>query len=387
MIEFLSPVSKAVVAHREILPPGVLGKQIEAHVRQGELPSLHQVKFALLGVKENRNDENYLGEAINFDSIRKSLYGLYPGNWSEKMIDLGDIEAGDSVQDSYFAVKTVVAALLANKTIPIIIGGSQDLLYAQYRAYDEKGEMINLVNIDHRFDLGDAEQPITNKSYVGKIIVDKPYNLFNYSVLGYQSYFNPPAEIALMDKLYFDAYRLGTVTKDITEVEPILRDADIVAMDVSAIKSGEMSYKYHNSPNGFDSREVCAIARYAGISNRVSSFGLYELKEFSGAESAATLVAQIIWYFIEGVNFRIDDEDFSNESFYKTYQVPVADEILTFKKSNKTGRWWIELPFISNVNNKLKRQTLLPCTYGEYLSATNQEIPERWFKARQKNEV
>jgi arginase family enzyme len=387
MIEFLSPVSKSVVAHREILAPGVLGKQIEAHIRKGELPSLHQVKFALLGIQENRNDENYLGETIHFDTVRKSLYGLYPGNWSEKMVDLGDIEAGESIQDTYFAVKTVVEALLVNNIIPIILGGSQDLLYAHYRAYDERGEMINLVNIDHRFDLGDAEHPITNKSYVGKIIVDKPYNLFNYSVLGYQSYFNPPAEIALMDKLYFDAYRLGTVTKDITEVEPILRDADIVAMDVSAIKSGEMSYKYHNSPNGFDSREICAIARYAGISNRVSSFGLYELKEFSGAESAATLVAQIIWYFMEGVNFRIDDEDFSNENFYKTYQVPVHDEILTFKKSNKTGRWWIELPFISNVNNKLKRQTLLPCTYGEYLSATNQEIPERWFKARQKNEV
>lgn len=387
MIEFLSPISKAVIGHREILAPGVLGKQIEAHVRKGELPSLHKVKFALLGVKENRNDENYRGETVSFDAVRKSFYGLYPGNWSEKIVDLGDIEPGNTIDDTYFAFKTVLAALLESNIIPIVFGGSQDLLYSQYRAYDAKGEMINLVNIDHRFDLGDAEHPITNKSYVGKIIVDKPYNLFNYSVLGYQSYFNPPAEIALMDKLYFDAYRLGAVIKDITEVEPILRDADIVAIDVSAIKSGEMSYKYHNSPNGFDGREICAIARYSGISNKVSSFGLYELKEFSQSESAATLIAQIVWYFIEGVNFRVDDEDFSNENLYKTYQVPVGDDILCFKKSNKTGRWWIELPFISNVNNKLKRHTLLPCTYGEYLSATNQEIPERWFKARQKNEV
>ncbi len=387
MIEFLTPISKSVVAHREILAPGVLGKQIEAHVTQGALPSLHQVKFALLGVKENRNDEDYRGETINFDVLRKALYGLYPGNWTEKIVDLGDIEPGNSVEDTYFAFRTVLEALLKKDIIPIVLGGSQDLLYAQYRSYDFKGNMLNLVNIDHRFDLGDAEQPITNKSYVGKIIVDKPYNLFNYSVLGYQSYFNPPAEIALMEKLYFDAYRLGTVTKDITEVEPILRDADIVALDVSAIKSGDLSYKYNNSPNGFDSREICAISRYAGISNKVSSFGLFELKEFNQSESAATLISQVIWYFIEGVNFRVDDEDFSSEKLYKTYQVPVGDEILTFKKSNKTGRWWIELPFFSNVNNKLKRPTLLPCTYGEYLSATNQEIPERWYKARQKNEV
>jgi hypothetical protein len=166
-----------------------------------------------------------------------------------------------------------------------------------------------------------------------------------------------------------------------------MRDADIVSIDVSAIKSAELSYKYNSSPNGFDSREICAIARYAGISNKVTSFGLFELEDYVQAESAATLIAQIVWYFIEGVNFRVDDEDFSDEKSYTTYKVPIDDDILIFKKSNKTGRWWIELPFISNVNNKLKRETLLPCTYGEYLGATHQEIPERWYKARRKNEV
>lgn len=387
MIEFLSPVSKNVVAHREILPAGVLGKEIAIHKKAGDLPDLKDVRFALLGVKESRNDVNYLGGAVSFDALRKSLYGLYPGNWSEKIADLGDIEKGESTEDTFFAFKTVCEALLRKNIIPIVFGGSQDLLYAQYRSYDKLDQMVNIVNVDHRFDLGDAEQPISNKSYIGKIIVDRPYNLFNYSVLGYQSYDNPPGEIALMEKLFFDAYRLGKVTADITAVEPIIRDADIVSVDVSAIKASELSYNTNSGPNGFDSREICAIARYAGLSNKVTSFGLYELKDYAKTESAAVLVAQMVWYFIEGVNFRVDDQDFSNEKQFTTYKVPVDDEILIFKKSNKTGRWWIELPFISNVNNKLKRHTLLPCTYGEYLSATNQEIPERWYKARRKNEV
>ena len=387
MIEFFAPVSKKVIAHREVLPEGVLGKTIELHTKKGELPSLDDARFALIGVLENRNDTDFIGEDINLDAFRQSLYSLYPGNWKKKIVDLGDIEKGDTVEDSYFALRTVVEALLEIKVIPVIIGGSQDVAYAHYRGYDNKGHMVNLVNVDTNFDLGDAEMPISNKSYVGKIIVDKPYNLFNYSTLGYQSYFNSPAEIALMEKLYFDAYRLGEVTGDISVVEPILRDADIVMMDVSAIKSSELSYKNIKSPNGFNGREICAIARYAGISNRVSSFGVYELKDFEDAEAGAMLVAQILWYFIEGANFRITDDDFDNENEFTTYKVPVDDEILVFKKSIKTGRWWIELPFISNVNNKLKRRTLLPCTYGDYLSATNQEIPERWFKARRKNEV
>jgi hypothetical protein len=200
-------------------------------------------------------------------------------------------------------------------------------------------------------------------------------------------FFNPAGEIALMDKLFFDAYRLGEVTSDITLVEPVMRDADIVTLDVNAIKASEISYKNAASPNGFDGREICAISRYAGISNRVTSFGVYELKDFNDARNVAMLVAQILWYFIEGVNFRVADEDFEDDTQYTTYQVPVDNDVLAFRKSIKTGRWWVEMPFILNSNNKFKRSTLLPCTYGDYLSACNQEIPERWFKARRKNEV
>ena len=387
MIEFLSPVSNKILAHREILPPGTLGKQIAVHSKAGELPDLKNIKFALLGIKENRGDENFMGGEISFDPYRKAFYSLFPGNWNHKIIDLGNIEKGNTAEDTRFAAKEVIAALLKKNITPLIFGGSQDLAYAQYRAYDGIGEMVNAVNVDRRFDLGNAELPISSTSYIGKMVVDKPYNLFNYSTLGYQSYFNPPQEIALMDKLYFDAYRLGEIASDITVVEPIMRDADMVTMDVTAIKNSELSYRNNESPNGFDGREICAIARYAGISNRVKSFGVYELSDAIENRSGAMLVAQIFWYFIEGYNFRVEDGDFDDDTLFTTYKVPIDEEVLEFKKSNKTERWWIVLPFISNVNNKLKRRTLLPCTYGEYLGACNQEIPERWLKARHKNEV
>ncbi len=100
-----------------------------------------------------------MGGDITFDAFRKELYALYPGNWNHKIVDLGDIENGDTVEDTYFAVKTVVEALLKKDIIPIILGGSQDLVYAQYRAYDSLGNMVNLVNVDNNFDLGDAEDP------------------------------------------------------------------------------------------------------------------------------------------------------------------------------------------------------------------------------------
>lgn len=381
---FLSPVSDEVLAHNELLSDQALGKKFKIHSRQNGIPDLDDVKIAILGVLENRNDVNYIGDELHFNHIRRTLYTLFPGNWFTHIADLGDILQGESVEDTYFALRTTLAVLVEKRIIPIIIGGSQDLTYANYRAYDNLIPMVNIVNIDSNFDLGDSSLPIKNNSYLGKIILEQPFNLFNYSTIGYQTYFNSQEEIDLMDNLYFEAYRLGEVSNKINIVEPVMRDAHIVSLDLKSIKASEVSAKQSHSPNGLDGKEICAISRYAGISNKVSSFGIYEYKP-SNNDVTSMLIAQIIWYFIEGVNCRIKDDDFKDDNNYQKFNVLIENEELIFYKSVKTGRWWIEIPFLPDVNNKLKKHTLLPCTHEDYIEASHGKIPERWFKAYKKN--
>jgi arginase family enzyme len=336
-------------------------------------------------VQENRNDVNYIGADINFDSIRKTLYTLFPGNWHTTVADLGDIEPGETVEDTYFAIRTAITVLVEKDIIPIILGGSQDLTYSNYRAYDTILPMVNIVSVDTNFDLGDANLPIKNNSYVGKVIVEEPYNLFNYATIGYQTYFNSQEEIDLMEKLYFEAYRLGEISGDINKVEPLMRDAHVVSIDLKSVRAAEVSENQKYSPNGFTGKEICAISRYAGISNKVSSFGIYEYHASQKDSATSMLIAQMIWYFIEGVNCRVKDDDFLNENHYQKYNVLIEDDELIFYKSLKTGRWWIEIPFLPDVNNKLKKHTLLPCMHSDYVHATQGEVPERWYKAYRKN--
>ncbi|MDN3492849.1 formimidoylglutamase [Winogradskyella bathintestinalis] len=382
---FLTPVSDAVLAHNELIAQQALGKKIKIHSRQHGIPDLENVQMAIIGVQEKRNDVNYIGSKVNFDTIRKTLYTLFPGNWHTTLADLGDIEKGETVEDTYFAIRTAITVLVEKKIIPIIIGGSQDLTYANYRAYDSLMPMVNVVNVDTNFDLGDANLPIRNNSYVGKVIVEEPYNLFNYTTIGYQTYFNSQEEIDLLEKLYFEAYRLGEISGDINKVEPLMRDAHIVSVDLKSVRAAEVSDNQKYSPNGFSGKEICAISRYAGISNKVSSFGIYEYSASKNDSTTSMLVAQMIWYFVEGVNCRVKDDDFNNEDQYQKYNVLVDDDELIFFKSLKTGRWWIEIPFLPNVNNKLKKHTLLPCMHSDYVRATQGEIPERWYKAYRKN--
>ncbi|WP_142785337.1 formimidoylglutamase [Changchengzhania lutea] len=384
---FLSPVSDLILAHNQLLPLQALGRKLRIHSAQNGIPDLDDVQVAILGVIENRNDVNYIGEKFQLNEIRKSFYSLYPGSWNTTVADLGDINSGESVEDTYFALKTTISILLKKHIIPVILGGSQDLTYANYRAYDDVIPMVNIVNVDCKFDLGDSAKPIKNNSFVGKIILDQPYNLFNYATIGYQTYFNSQEEIDLMDSLYFESYRLGQVSKDITIVEPVIRDANLVSIDLSAVRSSELSLNQKYSPNGLNGKEICAVSRYAGISNKVTSFGIYEYKPSKDDEITSMLVSQMLWYFIEGVNYRVQDDDFSDDRYYQKFITLVDSQELIFYKSNKTGRWWIEIPFLKEVNNKLKRHTLLPCMHQDYLDACNNKLPERWYKAFQKNSI
>jgi hypothetical protein len=163
-----------------------------------------------------------------------------------------------------------------------------------------------------------------------------------------------------------------------------MRDADIVSVDLKSVRASELSSRQKFSPNGFDGKEICALSRYAGISNKVSSFGIYEYKSSNEDEITEMLISQIIWYFIEGVNCRIQDSDFQNDEDYNKFTVIVDEYELVFYQNKITSRWWIEI-IGDGSNNKLKQNTLLPCTLDDYEVAKNGMIPERWFKAIKKN--
>lgn len=356
---------------------------MRVHSQTEGFPDLDGVKLAIIGVEEDRNTEDNYGSGKDLHHIRRHLYQLFPGNWTTEIADLGNIIKGNATSDTHYAVTEVLTDLIKHDIIPIILGGGQDVTFSNYRAYDKLEQTVNLVAVDSMFDLGSLEDELSSKSYLSKIIMQEPNNLFNYSNIGYQTYFNSQEEINLIHNLNFDAYRLGEA-KNLEIVEPVFRDADIVSIDIGAVRQGDAPANNNKSPNGFYGEEICAIARYAGISDKVSSFGIYEYNsKYDNNYQTAHLIAQMIWYFIEGVNYRAKDYPFSTKDDYQRFTVLLEDDDpINFYKSHKTGRWWMEINLIKD--NKYKRHALIPCTYQDYLETTEQIIPDRWFKAQRK---
>ncbi|WCM41609.1 formimidoylglutamase [Flavobacterium sp. CBA20B-1] len=374
MYEILTPISKELEQLIDTLPQHSLGKTMAIHKRNA-FPDLENVQLALITVNENRGSSGTTNQ-VGFDTFRKNFYQLFPGNWTKKMVDLGTIHAGETIQDTYAAIKMLVTDLLKQHIVPIVLGGSQDLTYGLYRGYDAMEQDVNLVCIDNKIDVvNDVENPSEN--FMTHIIMDTPANLYNFSVLGYQTYFNSQEEIDLIDKMYFEAYRLGELITDIKIAEPVLRDADIVSLDIHAIKSADLGFFSEFFPNGFDGREICALARYAGLSDRVSSFGVFNIDNIS---EKSLLITQILWYFVEGFNFRMNEYPYISKSSYMKYIVPLEEQELIFFKSDVSERWWIEINSLVDANRKV----LFPCSYDDYKQSLQNIVPERWWRANKK---
>jgi formiminoglutamase len=387
MQEYFTPVDLSDFSGSSAYAETAYGKIINVFSTGNGFPDLENIRIAIIGVEEDRKAINNEGCGLSADYVREHLYKLYQGNYNAKIADLGNIKKGNTIDDSYFALTDVLSQLLRKNIIPIVIGGSQDLTYCNYLSYQKMEQTINIVSVDSSFDIGDGDKELNSQSYLSKIILHKPNILFNYSNIGYQTYFVEQNAIELMDKLYFDAHRLGQVRKNMENVEPIVRNADVLSFDISSIRQSDAPGNGNASPNGFYGEEACQICRYAGMSDKLSSIGFYEINPaFDNNKQTAHLAAQMIWYFIDGFYNRKQDYPIIDKSEYTKYRVSITnhEHEIIFYKSNKSDRWWMDVPYPINHQIKFERHHMVPCSYSDYETACADEMPDKWWQTFQK---
>jgi arginase family enzyme len=387
--DFFSPIDQKNILPKNGYYTSHLGSKIKSF--SADFPDLEEgADIAIIGVQEDRNAVNNPGCALGPDYVREKLYLLNEGGYNTKIVDLGNIKQGETVIDTYFALKTVVNELIKKDILPVIIGGGQDLTYAQYLAYETLEQKVDLVIIDPRFDLDDDDYPetieTTSASYLQKIFLHEPNYLFNYSNLGYQTYYTSQDSLRVMEKLYFDTHRLGELSGQATVTEPIIRNANMISFDMGAVRSSDAMGNVNAGPNGFYGEEACQICRYAGINDKLTSIGFYEFNPaYDSNGQTAMLLAQMIWCFIDGFYNRKKDFPLNPKSQYLIYKTSLKhdDHELVFVKSKKTDRWWMQVPY-PTAGSLNERFHLVPCRYDDYTTAVSGEMPDLWWRTYQK---
>ncbi len=361
---------------------GTVGARIVAH-KATSFPEIHERTVVLFSVSEYRGKQKDTWSDCSV-SIRKELYNLKDHFGSLRIVDLGVITGGETIQDTYYAVSSSIAEIVRQGGVAFVLGGSQDLTYANYLAYEKLEQVVNLVAVDARFDIGDVNDEVSWNRYLQKIILHQPNILFNFSNLAYQTHHVLPTEVELMKKMYFDVYRLGEIQTNLEEVEPVVRNADMLSFDLNAIRHSDHPDNGLGEPNGLFGHEACAIMRYAGLSDKLTSIGLYNADHVN--EVSSKLMAQMVWYFLIGVSNRKKDYPFADKEEYTKYTVTLEDGTydLAFYKSGRSDRWWMEVPYPSKRGSKYQRHFMVPCTYRDYQAACADDIPDRWWQTYQK---
>ena len=371
------PLNPGLYSVKERWNSSQVGFQIDSHLQES-FPRVDYAEIAIFNVPEFEGTDNI--PSSSECKIRDAFYRLYFENLP-KIVDLGTLSLMPTRKESFDLIIEVCADLIDNGIIPIIIGGGQDISYAIYKAYAKLEKTITFCSADSTFNIGLPDDKLKSSSFFSKVISYKPNYLFNYINLGYQSFFVKPEEVSLLNGLNFELYRLGQIKNNMHEAEPLLRNTDFLSFDMSSVKSSSFMSNVYSTPNGFDSEEVCKIARYAGISDKISCFGIFEYnQELDLSNQGSQLISQMIWYFIEGYKSRKNELNPNIENCIK-YTIVFEDEQteIEFYKSQTSGRWWMGVPF-KNPNTGSFDNYFVSCSYDDYQNANKGEIPSRWIK-------
>jgi len=372
LTDFLIPVNVQELNDDNGFTDGQLAKHIS--IFETEIPDITDADLVLVGIGEMRGSGILTGESYAPDKIRKQLYQLHYWHTDTKIADLGNIKTGAHITDSYAALRTVLTEIFNAGKTAIILGGSHDITLAQYDTYKELNQVIEATCVDALIDLR-GDSMLRSENFLLDMLTGEPNMIRHYNHIGFQSYFVHPRLLETMDKLRFDCFRVGIVKENIEEMEPVIRNSNMMSFDISALKYSDAPSNAQ-SPNGLSGEEACILTRYAGMSSNLNSIGIYGYNPQQDVkELTAKQIAQMIWYFIDGKSRSKQEIRLEERSNFNEFHTAFAEVDTVFLQSRKTNRWWMQMP----------DKKFIACSYNDYLKASLNEIPERWLRIQERN--
>ena len=353
---------------------------ITIHTENSLIKDISKFKIAIFGVPEGRNSLNK-GSLSGPDAIRGQLYSLAKIPGKSKMIDLGNMKQGVTFSDTIAGLSDVISVLINQNIFPVIIGGSSALITSVDKSFSALKTKYTMLAVDSRIDFSNDRKEPDSFNYLNNIIHNSKSTFDHYINIGYQTYLNDQQVINRFLKRRFELVRIGDVRQAIYLTEPLFRDSDVVLFDISAVRQSDAPGTVSASPNGFYGEEICLLAKYAGISDTLKIFGLFDVNpELDVRFQTSGLAAQILWFFLEGFSQKQYETPVlskGNSGRFIKYHVKVTDltDDLLFIKSNLTERWWMELP------GEEDQSLYVACSHEDYLKANRNEVPDRWVKA------
>ena len=82
----------------------------------------------------------------------------------------------------------------------------------------------------------------------------------------------------------------------------------------------------------------------------------------------------MMWYLVDGRNRGNSEASLDDRASFNEFHTTFSELDTVFLQSKKTGRWWMQLP----------DKKFTACSQNDYLTASNNEYPERWLRMQER---
>ncbi|MFB9121582.1 arginase [Bergeyella porcorum] len=308
-------------------------------------------------------------EMKKFEEVRENFYKLSADDFDIPIYDFGRLISGKTPEDTSYVLQEILLFCYARNVIPIVIGGSNSLSYDLFASLNETQKNIDHTHISNCISFSSEGKEINDENYLNRIFSNKSFSVGRFTLLGYQRHLNDNSYIDLMRAMQFDGVRLAEMMGKINQVEPFLREADLVTVSCDVVESFAAPFSINPQVNGLNRREICACMKEVGMSEKLKSVGIFNYNFDTKNLLNHQLLAQMIWYLIEGINIQKKNP---KQHKFETYSLMIEGEVFVFRRDVFRNLWYF--------GGAEGTDEWLPCTFEDYNDAKRGVLNRRFLR-------
>lgn len=274
------------------------------------LQDYDEATHVIIGCPQNegvRRNNGRAGASEAPHGIRAHLYRLQTPQQSEiNLFDAGDVIETDSLEKAHKALTASVSNFLKDGKKVIVLGGGNDISYADVRALSKIEKEICAINIDAHLDMRIANEMTSGTPY-RKLIEDGYLETNHFFEFGIRSESNSSFYLENAEKLGVHIYHYlqlleNGVTESFQNILDEIRDMPFfLGLDMDSIQAADAPGVSASSPTGFSAREVTELIQLARQKENLRLFEITEVNpQYDIDNRTVKLAAQFIYRFLFG---------------------------------------------------------------------------------------
>lgn len=221
---------------------------------------------------------------------------------SSEITDFPDLnQKPDALEEIHNRLSTVVAEFLRDDKKVIVLGGGNDISYADVRALAETNRNISAINIDAHLDMRMADEMTSGTPY-RKLIEDDFLSPHQFYEFGIRPESNGAYYVENAEELGVNVHSLEDVLKE--GVRPAFQHIlgqigsrpFFLGLDMDSIQASDAPGVSASSPLGFSAREVMSCIHQARRKENLKVFEITEVNpRYDIDDRTVKLAAQFVY--------------------------------------------------------------------------------------------